>query len=144
VPTQAHLHVGIPINSPADLVRAAQRFGVTPPANQRDLDDWEAAFSSVALTIEGQPVGLDIRWDDDVGPWQQPYQNTVTGKPGDSYTMIGAQLTSRYSPAIVDEGWTRGGRSEPFVLDLIRLAKILAAVRKVWPEAEILMMDQMH
>lgn len=57
--------------------------------------------------------------------------------------LVGIHLTSRYSPAILDEGH-RNGRPEPFELDLDALQDLLAQVRGWWPEARVLMMDIWH
>lgn len=145
MPTQAHLYIGIPVNGPTDLIRAAAHFGVLCPTNVRDTEEWGRVFRRTLLTIEGKSYRLAVVEDDDVGAWQgRPYKNRLTGEISDGYMLLGVALTSRYSPSIVDQGWTAGGRPEPFILDLDRLLEIREMVREQWPEAEILMMDTQH
>jgi hypothetical protein len=146
MPTQAHLFVGIPATDPAALLKAINHFGLAPPTNQNDLEDWDNAFTN-QIKVEGKDYPLEIYFDGESGadwPSSHVSVNAINGQRGGSYALLGVALTSRYSPSIVDEGWNAGGRPEPFVLDLNRLATIRADVQKVWPDADILMMDFHH
>ena len=145
MPYQGHLHVGIPINSIADFQKAGAHFGITPPGPGGGHYEWADAFAGAGatITIEGKARGVSICSDDEAG-FNYLSKNTKTGAIGNSYMLVGAALTSRYYPAIVDEGWDQGGRAEPFVLDLDRLAKIKAEVCEQWPDAEILLLTFNH
>lgn len=145
MPAQAQLFVGVPINIPADLSAVAKRFGVhlTDP---KDLHKSGEEFSQAQLTIqvEGQPraVELLIASDEGYEDWglRGPVINTITGQGGDSWLLVGVDLTSRYFPSILDAGWPHG-RPDPFVLDLERLTRIRNEVREQWPEAEIILQE---
>lgn len=65
---------------------------------------------------------------------------------GDAYTdaMIGFELTSRYAPAILDIDHARGGRPEPFEIDVEACASILAEVRAWWPTAGLYIWEIWH
>lgn len=147
MPYQSHLYVGKPINSIADLVSLGGHFGIKQPVQIDDMDWWleKIDASGASILVEGKAKPLCFFDADEEGSaFAYVYANTITKKLGDSYMLVGVELTSRYSPAIIDEGWTSGGRSEPFVLDLERLASIQAGVRKQWPDAEILLLTTNH
>ena len=144
---QAHLIVGIPINSLADGQKALQHFGVTDIAS--DLDDLQEIVNdnNLSLTLEGTELRIDLVMDSDACDgdyFANLRKNTLTNQLGDTYVCLGAAITSRYSPSILDAGWDRGGRPEPFILDLPRLQRILAEAQKQWPAAQMLMMDFTH
>jgi hypothetical protein len=151
MPVQAHLIVGIPVNSLQDLETAAKNAGIHQhlPVNP-EFCDYENLFSNYGchVTLEGKRhrVSLIMCSDCDYSPDPFTYlsTNTITGEKGGSYMALGAEITSRYSPSLVDAGWDSGGRPEPFILDLDRLKKIEAEAQATWPEARILMMDFMH
>jgi hypothetical protein len=144
---QAHLIVGIPINSLADGQKALQHFGVTDIPG--DLDDLQEIVNDndLSLTLEGTELHIDLIRDNeacDGDHFSILRKNTLTNELGDSYVCLGAAITSRYMPSILDAGWDRGGRPEPFILDLSRLHKILEEAQKQWPAAQMLMMDFTH
>lgn len=147
MPSQAHLIVGVPINSLADGQKVLQHFKVPRTAN--DVDELQEIVdeSDLSLTLEGTELRVALFADSeacDGNHFSILRKNTQTSQIGDSYVCLGAAITSRYMPSILDAGWDRGGRPEPFMLDLPRLQKILAEAQKQWPAAQILMMDFMH
>ena len=147
MPTQAHLIVGIPVNSLADAKKALQHFGIASVTN--DIGDIQEELEDGApiLSLEGQDLQVSLFMDSeacDGNYFSDLSRNKVTKQVGNSYVCLGVAITSRYSPALVDAGWEDGGRPEPFILDLPRLTQILAEAQKQWPAAQLLMMDIMH
>jgi len=145
--TQAHLIVGVPINSLADGQKALQHFGVAgSPCDVSGLQEM-VDDNDLSLMLEGAKLQIGLFADGEACDghyFNVASRNTLTGQFGNSYLCLGAAITSRYSPSILDAGWDSGGRPEPFVLDLPRLQKILAEGQKQWPAAQILMMDFEH
>jgi hypothetical protein len=150
MPTQAHLFVGVPVNTPADVQNVFSMYGHTSHINVQNLDYGDIqdllGQHGLAISVEGKPRAISLVWDDESGvnQWSSGQTNTLTNQRGDSCALLGVTLTSRYYPAILDEGWNGGGRPEPFKLDLDRLQRIVNEVKEQWSNAEILMMDFNH
>jgi len=149
MPSQAHLFAGIPVTNLQDLQDFAHHFGL-PVINSPSSDDWQDWLNQhqSKLRIENQPQEIQLIQDSEVDYQDLNHlyssRNTRTQEIGGTHLTLGAELTSRYQPAILDAGWDRGGRPEPFRLDLERITKIRDEIKKQWPQAEILMMDFHH
>ncbi len=155
MPYQAEVYVGKIICSIHDIEETFKHFGkpLTKCFLDRLKNDWclleqeieEEEIEPIFLKIEGKsfPIKIDTDCESGIEFLSVYNTNTKTGQKGDTNFLLGAELTSKYIPTLLDIGW-ECGMPDPFVLDLDRLQKIREEVKKQWPEAEILMMTVFH
>jgi hypothetical protein len=139
---QAHLFIGVPISTYEDIRKIMLQLSGN--LEWRTADKGELFYDLPAIE------GKSVKYKGNEYPVKiRPMRGIEGGSkfpPNDpSYTdaMIGFELTSRYAPAILDQGYEYG-RPEPFVFDPLDIADILQQVRKWWPEAQAIIWDIWH
>lgn len=142
---QAQLYIGVPVHSAAEARAMLDRLGV----DHTRFDDydlflmWDAEGGrevgrETAITFRGTQFTACIT------PRREREGGTeLPVSPTDAYTdaIVGFALTSRYRPAILDQG-NESGRPEPFVIDLDAARAILEEIRAFWPEAQLMVWDR--
>lgn len=135
MPWQAHIFVGERVHDYDEVRAVFDKLGY----KHGDIDDDELQEEEFSAQITAYGVQHEVSvqfYQEQEGGIEFPVSRS------DPYTdaLVGIKLTQRYEPGIFNSGWPHG-REEPFELDLEELGKVLAQVRKWWPDAKILMMD---
>ena len=141
MPWSSQIFIGIPLKSTKHTVELLKRFNVQISDKQQE-DPWFYENLNVKIDI---PLPLDDK------TYTLHFGIILSNDPpqpdiwkGEQYmcgVLFGANLTGRYKGCIIDDG-SKGGRSDPFVLNLDLLKAIKKTVCETFlPEAEIMLMD---
>lgn len=147
MPYQAHLFIGERVGTFDDARGVLRRLGVRDdqmPEDEEEFDEHlrDGLAESFALP-ERQIIYRGTQYAAIPFLFAEEFP---AEEPTSDYTcaLIGIPLTSRYRGAILDVDYVRGGRPEPFEINLDDAADLLRQVQEWWPTAKLLMMDIDH
>lgn len=128
MPDQGQLFIGEITSSYEQVRDVLEKLGVSVDVGDQTLEDalCDDLFHLEKYVVDDgktRRVKVEFHWSSETGPDE---------------SLVGIELTSRYSPAILDEGMPHG-REEPFVVDVERIQTILAQVREWWPDARLIL-----
>ncbi|GEM_PF-7068937 len=142
MPWQAQLFIGVSVHSWTEARSVLDRLGVS----HASVDDDDLFHMPDEQCRKTEVVFRGTRFTVVIAPQREREGDTPFPVPdAESYTdaIVGFPLTSRYSPAILDQGYEHG-RPEPFVIDLDAARAILDEVHAFWPEAQCMMWDKFY
>ena len=135
MPWQGHLWIGESVSNWEEVRAIYDKLGI----DYKDIkDEWNDFFRNPHLPGAKRQVrykdttfGVSITFEHEGEGGMRFPNNEVY-----SDALVGFQITSRYSPAVIDSWCGTGGRPEPFEFDPQDLVDILKQVREWWPDAK--------
>ena len=148
MPWQAQLFIGVPVHDYKEAWGVMRQLGSPLPEydkmDEDDLDEQLDNFYEIRIhkkiQFRGKEEEIEIVFSkEEEGGSRFPVRRS------EEYTdaIVGFGLTSRYSPALLDQGH-KHGRPEPFCFKPQEIIDILAQVHEWWPEAEVMIWDQWY
>jgi hypothetical protein len=133
---QAQLFIGVAVHDNEEAREVFQKLGDNHELESFEGEDLEEELYETTLkrTIlhKGMSKEVEIFFRQECeGGQEWPVRRTEAY----SDAIVGFALTSRYLPAILDEGHVHG-RPEPFEFDAHEICGILESVHEWWPEAK--------